>query len=85
MPHGEFFVISLGGFSSFAKVVEQLRPQVEIIECYLWGVAFHFEPQYSFVRIAVAKNMQMVSVMDDTYDNYATLDEAQLFTDVLQR
>ncbi|KAL7145229.1 hypothetical protein ABFS83_07G066800 [Erythranthe nasuta] len=55
------------------------------IECYLWGIAFHFEPQYSYVRKAVAKATQMVSVLDDTYDNYATLNEAQLFTDVLER
>ncbi|GER55361.1 Cis-muuroladiene synthase [Striga asiatica] len=56
-----------------------------IIECYLWGAAFHFEPQYAYIRTIVAKNMQMVSIMDDTYDNYATLEEAQLFTDILER
>ncbi|KAL7145230.1 hypothetical protein ABFS83_07G066900 [Erythranthe nasuta] len=55
------------------------------IESYLWGVAFHFEPQYSYVRKAVAKAVQMAAVIDDTYDNYATLNEAQLFTDVLER
>ncbi|GFQ04033.1 gamma-cadinene synthase [Phtheirospermum japonicum] len=55
------------------------------IECYLWGAALHFEPQYSYVRTIVAKNMQMVSIMDDTYDNYATLEEAQLLTDILER
>ncbi|GFQ04036.1 gamma-cadinene synthase, partial [Phtheirospermum japonicum] len=56
-----------------------------LIECYLWGAAFNFEPQYSYVRTIVAKNTQMVSIMDDTYDNYATLKEAQLLTDVLER
>ncbi|KAK4435853.1 Gamma-cadinene synthase [Sesamum alatum] len=56
-----------------------------LIECYLWGVSVHFEPQYSDVRIAVAKSMQMVSTMDDTYDNYATLEEADLLTDILER
>ncbi|KAK6161730.1 hypothetical protein DH2020_005111 [Rehmannia glutinosa] len=56
-----------------------------VIECFLWGAALHFEPHYSHVRIAVAKNMQMVSIMDDTYDNYGTLDEDQLFTDILER
>ncbi|KAL7105814.1 hypothetical protein ACP275_07G069200 [Erythranthe tilingii] len=56
-----------------------------LTECYLWGVAFHFEPKYSYVRKAVAIAVQMVTVIDDTYDNYATLNEAQLFTDVLER
>uniref|UniRef100_A0A1W7HBY5 Putative gamma-cadinene synthase n=1 Tax=Scoparia dulcis TaxID=107240 RepID=A0A1W7HBY5_SCODU len=56
-----------------------------LVECYLWGVACRFEPQYSYVRKAVAKSMQMVTNIDDTYDNYATLEEAELLTDILQR
>ncbi|KAG8389007.1 hypothetical protein BUALT_Bualt02G0184600 [Buddleja alternifolia] len=56
-----------------------------VVECYFWGLAPRYEPQYSYVRIAVAKNMQMVSTIDDTYDNYATLEEAQLFTEALER
>ncbi|KAG8389008.1 hypothetical protein BUALT_Bualt02G0184700 [Buddleja alternifolia] len=56
-----------------------------VVECYFWGLASRYEPQYSYVRTAVAKNMQMVSTIDDTYDNYATLEEAQLFTEALER
>ncbi|KAL0435391.1 UNVERIFIED_CONTAM: Gamma-cadinene synthase [Sesamum radiatum] len=56
-----------------------------MVECYLWGMTFRFEPQYSYVRVAIAKGMQMVSIMDDTYDNYATLEEADLFTEILER
>ncbi|KAK6161727.1 hypothetical protein DH2020_005108 [Rehmannia glutinosa] len=56
-----------------------------MIECFFWGVAFHFEPQYSHVRIAVAKSVKLVTIIDDIYDNYATLEEAQLFTDILER
>ncbi|KAH6809081.1 hypothetical protein C2S51_026864 [Perilla frutescens var. frutescens] len=36
-----------------------------LVECYLWGTVFRYEPQYSYVRIALAKNMQMVSIMDN--------------------
>nr|QXY08399.1 putative viridiflorene synthase [Leonurus sibiricus] len=56
-----------------------------IVECYLWGVAANFEPQYSYVRIAYAKSMKLCSVLDDTYDNYATLAEAELFTQHFER
>ena len=56
-----------------------------VVECYLWGNAFRYEPQYSYLRITVAKNMQLVSIMDDTYDNYATLEEDDLFTEILER
>ncbi|PIN00125.1 Beta-farnesene synthase [Handroanthus impetiginosus] len=56
-----------------------------LIECFLWGVSFHFEPQYSQVRMAVAKSVKLVTIIDDTYDNYATLEEAQLFSEILER
>ncbi|KAK6164139.1 hypothetical protein DH2020_001003 [Rehmannia glutinosa] len=56
-----------------------------VVEAYLWGTAYHFEPQYSYVRVAVAKSIQMLTVVDDTYDNYATLEEAHLFTKILER
>ncbi|KAK6119786.1 hypothetical protein DH2020_046469 [Rehmannia glutinosa] len=56
-----------------------------VVEAYLWGTAYHFEPQYSYVRVAVAKSIQMLTVVDDTYDNYATLEETDLFTKILER
>ncbi|KAK4482417.1 hypothetical protein RD792_009572 [Penstemon davidsonii] len=56
-----------------------------LVECYLWGQALHFEPKYSYVRSAVAKVMQMISIMDDTYDNYATLEEADILTEAFER
>ncbi|KAI3449960.1 hypothetical protein Pfo_006625 [Paulownia fortunei] len=56
-----------------------------VVESYFWGVALRFEPQYSYVRVAVAKAIQMLTTMDDTYDNYATLEEADLFTEILER
>ncbi|GER51442.1 cadinol synthase [Striga asiatica] len=56
-----------------------------IVAAYLWGVAFHFEPQYSYVREAVTKVVQILTVLDDTYDNYATIEEADKFTEAVQR
>ncbi|XP_047979533.1 cis-muuroladiene synthase-like [Salvia hispanica] len=56
-----------------------------VVEFYLWGNAFRYEPQYSYIRVIVAKNMQLVLIMDDTYDNYATIEENDLFTEILER
>ncbi|KAK4383280.1 Gamma-cadinene synthase [Sesamum angolense] len=74
------------------KVVERTRFDIKLpyvrdrmVESYFWGMAFHFEPQYSYVRIAIGKLLPMLTVMDDTYDNYATLEEADLFTEILER
>ncbi|KAK6123213.1 hypothetical protein DH2020_043037 [Rehmannia glutinosa] len=56
-----------------------------LIECYLIGASFHFEPHYSHARITMAKLCIILTLMDDTYDNYATIEEGQLFTDILER
>ncbi|KAG8371177.1 hypothetical protein BUALT_Bualt13G0059900 [Buddleja alternifolia] len=56
-----------------------------MVESYFWGLAIHFEPQYSSSRLAVAKAILFTVVVNDTYDSYATFEEIQLFVDTLQR
>lgn len=56
-----------------------------VVECYFWSLAFYFEPQYSLGRRILSKVAAMTSTIDDIYDVYGTLDELQLFTDVVQR
>ncbi|XP_057799416.1 vetispiradiene synthase 2-like [Salvia miltiorrhiza] len=56
-----------------------------MVECYFWTLGVYFEPQYSRARIMLAKTIAMISVIDDTYDSYGTLDELQIFTDAVQR
>lgn len=45
----------------------------------------HFEPKYSYVRKSAAIHYQLITTLDDTYDNYATVEEADLFTQALER
>ncbi|KAL0293610.1 UNVERIFIED_CONTAM: Gamma-cadinene synthase [Sesamum calycinum] len=56
-----------------------------LVEGYFWGTAFRFQPQHSYARIAITKSVLMLTIMDDTYDNYATLEEADLFTEILEK
>ncbi|KAL3618141.1 hypothetical protein CASFOL_038462 [Castilleja foliolosa] len=35
--------------------------------------------------MAVAKAIQFLTIFDDTYDNYATVEEAELFTQIIER
>ena len=56
-----------------------------VVECYLLGTTYGYEAEYSCIRRDVAKSVLMVTVIDDIYDNYATLEEAQLFTRILER
>lgn len=59
--------------------------RARIVEAFIWAVASLFEPQYSYARVSLTTIIQMLTLMDDTYDNYATLEEADLFTDILGR
>ncbi|XP_052209329.1 valerianol synthase TPS1A-like [Diospyros lotus] len=56
-----------------------------LVECYLWAVGTYFEPHYSAARLIHVKITVLVSILDDTFDAYGTLDELTTFTDVVQR
>ncbi|KAL3618151.1 hypothetical protein CASFOL_038472 [Castilleja foliolosa] len=55
-----------------------------VVEAYLWGSSYNLEPQYGYVRMAIAKAIQILTTFDDTYDNYATVEEADLFTQIIE-
>ncbi|KAG5601162.1 hypothetical protein H5410_032532 [Solanum commersonii] len=56
-----------------------------LVECYFWILGVYFEPQKSHARKMLTKVIQIDSVIDDTYDAYATLDELMPFTDAILR
>ncbi|XP_050226495.1 probable terpene synthase 6 [Mercurialis annua] len=56
-----------------------------IVEGYLLGVGAHFEPQFSLSRIFLGKFIQLVSLLDDTYDSYGTLEELKCLTNAFER
>ena len=45
----------------------------------------YFEPKYSLGRISLAKVVLVITVLDDTYDAYGTLEELQLLTTAFER
>ncbi|KAG6515948.1 hypothetical protein ZIOFF_026394 [Zingiber officinale] len=56
-----------------------------LAESYLWTVGWAFEPQYWSFREAQTKGICFVTMIDDVYDVYGTLDELQLFTHLIDR
>ncbi|XP_052173819.1 (-)-germacrene D synthase-like [Diospyros lotus] len=56
-----------------------------VVECYFWILGVYFEPQYSLGRRLLTKVTTLVSVIDDTYDAYGTIQELKLFTKAIQR
>ncbi|XP_060214719.1 sesquiterpene synthase 9-like [Lycium barbarum] len=56
-----------------------------LVECYFWIIGVYFEPKYNRARKMLTKVIKMTSIIDDTYDAYATFDELVPFTDAIQR
>ncbi|CAA3011454.1 (-)-germacrene D synthase [Olea europaea subsp. europaea] len=56
-----------------------------LVECYFWALATYFEPQYSIGRKMLTKVTTMISIADDIFDVYGTLDDLTLFTDAIER
>ncbi|GAB4827228.1 hypothetical protein Ancab_034115, partial [Ancistrocladus abbreviatus] len=55
------------------------------VECYFWSMAMYFEPHYSLARMFLAKVLLVISILDDTYDAYATFVELQALTNAFER
>ncbi|EXB31237.1 Myrcene synthase [Morus notabilis] len=56
-----------------------------LMENFLWTVGVVFEPQFGYCRRMSTKVNALITVIDDIYDVYGTLDELELFTDVVDR
>ncbi|XP_057458988.1 (-)-germacrene D synthase-like [Lotus japonicus] len=69
--------------SDFAAKVPYVRDRV--VEVYFWPFTMSYEAKYSTSRRIVAKLIACVTLLDDTYDAYGTIEELELFTQALQR
>ncbi|KAJ4813294.1 Terpene synthase [Rhynchospora pubera] len=56
-----------------------------IIESYFWVTGVYFEPQFSRARIIFAKVVALTTILDDTYDVHATLEECRQLAHAVER
>ncbi|KAG6675452.1 hypothetical protein I3842_15G102500 [Carya illinoinensis] len=56
-----------------------------VVENFLWAVGILFHPQFGYERRMLTKLGALLTVVDDFYDVYGTLEELKLFTDVVER
>ncbi|KAH6833097.1 hypothetical protein C2S53_002961 [Perilla frutescens var. hirtella] len=56
-----------------------------LVENYIWNIGLLFEPQYGHARIMTTKLFVLITVIDDVFDVYGTLEETQLFNDTILR
>ncbi|GFS29235.1 terpenoid cyclases/Protein prenyltransferases superfamily protein [Actinidia rufa] len=68
---------------NFAKKLPFARDRIS--ECYFWILGVYFEPQYLVARRMLTEVIAMISIIDDIYDVYGTLEELVLFTDAIER
>ncbi|KAF2284333.1 hypothetical protein GH714_020588 [Hevea brasiliensis] len=72
--------------TSLKKFGEKLSfARDRIVENFLWTIGETFEPQFSYCRRMSTKVNSLLTIIDDIYDVYGTLDELELFTDAVQR
>ncbi|GFP96002.1 trans-alpha-bergamotene synthase [Phtheirospermum japonicum] len=56
-----------------------------LAESFLWALGFTPEPQFGYSREISTKITILITIMDDIYDVYGTLDELDVFTDTVER
>ncbi|XP_056171281.1 (-)-germacrene D synthase-like [Syzygium oleosum] len=55
-----------------------------LVELYFWMSALYFEPKYEAAREILTKVAGLLSIIDDIYDVYGTLEELELFTEAIE-
>ncbi|KAG8642346.1 hypothetical protein MANES_12G076700v8 [Manihot esculenta] len=56
-----------------------------LMECFFWAVGMESKPHSSSCRKVLTKVASFITIIDDVYDVYGTLDELELFTDAVER
>nr|POE74440.1 myrcene synthase, chloroplastic [Quercus suber] len=56
-----------------------------LTESFFWTVGCTFHPHFGYCRRISTKVNVLITVLDDIYDVYGTIDELELFTDVVER
>ncbi|KAL2475542.1 cineole-1 [Abeliophyllum distichum] len=56
-----------------------------LVECFLLALGFTPEPQFGYSRRILTKTSELITIVDDIYDVHGSLDELDLFTDIVER
>ena len=56
-----------------------------LAKCFLWAMGFVPEHHLGYSREIMIKVAVFITIIDDIYDVYGTLEELELFTDIIER
>ncbi|CAL9050388.1 unnamed protein product [Musa banksii] len=79
------FWLSISWWSNLGLAQRLPFSRDRLMESYFWTVGWAFEPQFARYREAQTKAICLLTIIDDVYDVYGTMDELELFTDAVDR
>ncbi|XP_044319526.1 tau-cadinol synthase-like [Triticum aestivum] len=56
-----------------------------LVEGYIWCYAVYHEKEFALSRVFLTKQLMLISLMDDTYDAHATIEDCRLLNAAIQR
>lgn len=65
--------------------VELSHVRDRAVESYLWSYALFYEENLTLTRMILAKIIGFTILMDDTYDDHATIEECRKLNEAIQR
>ncbi|XP_021904100.1 LOW QUALITY PROTEIN: terpene synthase 10-like [Carica papaya] len=68
---------------NFHKKVTLFRDR--LMEIFFFTIGIMYEPQFGYYREIMTKVSSLITILDDIYDVYGTLDEIKLFTQIVNR
>ncbi|CAI8601797.1 unnamed protein product [Vicia faba] len=68
------------------EIGEKLRfVRDRFVENFVWNVGMSFDPEFEYFRKILTKANALITIIDDVYDVYGTLEELELFTEAIER
>ena len=56
-----------------------------LMENFYWSVGVIYEPQFQYSRRIITKLASLITIIDDIYDQYGTLQQLEIFTNAVER
>ncbi|KAM7530150.1 hypothetical protein LguiB_033560 [Lonicera macranthoides] len=56
-----------------------------LVENFYWSVGVIYEPQFQYSRRIITQLASLITIIDDIYDQYGTLQQLEIFTNAVER
>ena len=77
--------VSDGRWKDIYQEVELNYVRDRVVGCFFWCYAVYYEQDLSRARTMLTKVFALMTVVDDTFDDHATLDDSRKLAEALRR